>query len=286
MWLLVVSLVQVAAPPPPAMRMTGVLQRPGLREISGVAVSRAHRGVLWTHNDSGDGPFIYATDTTGKYLGAWRVRGANATDWEDIALGPCPAGTETCLYIADTGDNGEVRSSVDVYAVAEPAPGVGPADSIRTTAPATALHLTYPGGPADVEAMYVTRDGTLYLVTKGRSRGVRLLRVRRDAWAAAGSVAAELVQQLPIQPDRLIGRLVTGAAVSPDGSPVVVRTYTELYIFTPAANGALGPSPVVCALGPIEPQGEGVGFLDSTTLVLTSEAPRGVTGTIHITRCP
>src|SRR2546425_6370951 len=34
---------------------------PRLVESSGVAVSRAYPGVLWTHNDSGDRPYLYTT---------------------------------------------------------------------------------------------------------------------------------------------------------------------------------------------------------------------------------
>jgi hypothetical protein len=33
-----------------------------LAESSGVAVSRTQPGVLWSHNDSGDGPTLYAID--------------------------------------------------------------------------------------------------------------------------------------------------------------------------------------------------------------------------------
>lgn len=285
MWALTFALIQVVQPPS-AVRASGVLQRPGLRESSGVAVSRAHRGTLWTHNDSGDGPFIYATDTAGADFGKLRVTDAEAVDWEDITLGPCPRSTGQCLYLADTGDNGERRLSVTVYAVPEPAPPSGPGDSLRATAPATVLHLVYPGGPADVEAVYVTRDGALYFVTKGRSRGIRLYRVPRTAWDSGGVTTAELVQDLPITPDQRVGRWVTSAAASPDGARVVVRTYSELYLFTPDAHGALAANPTVCWLGALEAQGEGVDFLDANTLVLTSEAPRGVTGMIHIVRCP
>ena len=285
MWLLALALIQ-ATPPPSAVRASGVFQRRGLRESSGIAASRAHPGLLWTHNDSGDGPFIYATDTAGADRGALRVAGAVAIDWEDIALGPCPRNSGPCLYIADTGDNEELRLSVTVYAVPEPTPPSGPADTLRVTAPAAALRLVYPGGPADVEAIYVTRDGTLYFVTKGRSNGVRLLRVRRAAWQSGGVVTAELAQELPIAPNRRVGRWVTGAAVSPDGTRVVVRTTSELYVFTAGAGGVLAPKPIVCWLGNLEAQGEAVSFLDAATLVLTSEAPRGVTGIIHIVRCP
>ena len=284
MWLLTAVLLQIPVPPS-AVHTSGTLQRPRLRESSGVAVSRTHHGVLWTHNDSGDGPFIYATDTAGSDRGTLRVTGAAAVDWEDIALGPCPRATGSCLYLADTGDNNEVRSSVFVYAVPEPAPPAT-GDSLATTSPAAVLQLVYPGGPADVEAIYVARDATLYFVTKGRSRGVRLLKVPRDAWQRGGIVAAELVQQLPITPQPRLGRMVTGAALSPDGAHVVVRTYTELYVFATQPDGTLAPNPTVCLLGPLEPQGEAVDYVDATTLVLTSEAARGVPGIIHIVRCP
>lgn len=284
MWLLA-FLVQTA-PPPSTARMSGLFQNPRLRESSGVAVSRAHGGVMWTHNDSGDGPYVYATDTAGADLGALRVAGAMALDWEDMALGPCPGDPGDCLYLADTGDNYEQRPWVTVYAIPEPAPPGGPADTARVTAPAVVLHLTYPGGPADVEAVYVGRDAALYFVTKGRTGGVRLYRVGRAAWDVATVATAELMQRLPITPDGRAGRLITGAALSPDGTRVAVRTYTELYVFGVAPDGRLEPSPVVCWLGRLESQGEAVDFLDAATLVLTSEAGRGVTGLIHLVRCP
>ena len=38
---------------------------PELRESSGLAVSRTQPGVLWSHNDSGDAPTLYAIDVKG-----------------------------------------------------------------------------------------------------------------------------------------------------------------------------------------------------------------------------
>src|SRR3954465_2999932 len=90
--------------------LQATFQSPRLIESSGVAVSHAHPGVLWTHNDSGDGPYLYATDLQGTGRGALLVPGAQAIDWEDMALGPCPvafARHPTCVYLADTGDNME-----------------------------------------------------------------------------------------------------------------------------------------------------------------------------------
>jgi hypothetical protein len=267
----------------PAAHQSGVFQNARLRESSGVTISRAHPGVLWTHNDSGDGPYVYASDTSGADRGALRVAGAYAEDWEDMTLGPCPRAAGDCLYFADTGDNAERRLSVTLYAVAEPVPPAGSGDTSGTTAEAAVLRVRYPDGPADVEAMYAAGDD-VYLVTKGRSRGVRLYRVPRSAWGAGQEVVAEKVQDVPITPDGAIGRLITGAAAWNGGSRVAVRTYTEIYLFAAGRDGRLKLE-ALCFLGFLEPVGEAVAFLDAGTLVLTSEAARQQRGTIHIVRC-
>ena len=264
----------------------GRFRSPRVTESSGVAVSRAHPGVLWTHNDSGDGPYLYVTDLRGTDRGAIRVSGSRAVDWEDIALGPCPAGSGDCLYIGDTGDNLERRNSVAVYAVPEPSPPMTAADTQRVTAAALTLRLRYPDGSHDVEALYVSpRDTAVYLVSKGRGGTVRLYRAGRETWSANHPVTAELVETLPNIPDRSAGRLVTGAAIRPAGDLVAIRTYTEIFFFTPGAGGRLTPRGGPCALGGLEREGEAIDFRDDSTLVLTSEADPLGPGTIDTARC-
>jgi hypothetical protein len=130
----------------PSVALTGTLHSPRVKESSGIAASRAHPGVLWTHNDSGDEAYVYGTDLAGADRGVVRIRGARAVDWEDMALGPCLTQPGACLYIADTGDNEMARKSVVIYAVAEPDPPGRRSGAVRS-APATALRLKYTGGP-------------------------------------------------------------------------------------------------------------------------------------------
>ncbi len=136
---------------------------PRLVESSGVAVSRAYPGVLWTHNDSGDGPYLYATDLRGTDRSALLLPGAQAIDWEDMSLGPCPvafplqprpprSNAPTCIYLADTGDNMEFRPFVTIYAIPEPAPPARASDTAGTTRAPAVLRLRYPDGVHDVEA--------------------------------------------------------------------------------------------------------------------------------------
>ncbi|HWP38191.1 MAG TPA: hypothetical protein VNL18_11630 [Gemmatimonadales bacterium] len=256
----------------------------GVRESSGVAASRSQRGIIWTHNDSGDGPYLYAITLDGRLVARLAVRGARAVDWEDLALSTCPDSRGDCLYIADTGDNQERRPFVSVYIVREPnlaAPG----HRIQTeVAAAGEVRIVYPDGPHDVEALWVAPDGALELVSKGLSGPVIRYRVAREALRSRAA-RSEVVDTLPIRPERILGRLVTGAAISRDGEHVAIRTYTEIYFFRRSPNGRLEPDGPPCWIGTREPQGEAVDFLDGETLVLTSEAYMGRDGTVHRVRC-
>ena len=275
-----------AAIPRPETTLTGTFRSRRLTESSGVVVSHAHSGILWTHNDSGDGPYLYATDLRGSDRGAVRVTGAKNVDWEALSHGPCPAAVGECIYIGDTGDNLQDHRNVTLYAVPEPDPPTGPADTLRATVPARALRFRYPDGPKDVEALFVSpQDSGMYLISKGRSGPVRLYRLPRSAWGADSIVHAELLQRLPIIPDASSGRLVTDAAIRRDGALVAVRTYTEIYFFIPRPGGRLSPIGPVCPIAGLERIGEAIDFLDDSTFVLTSEADFFGRGTIHTVRC-
>jgi hypothetical protein len=275
---------QIIAPHPVDAVRTGVFQNLAIRESSGVARSRAMPGVLFTINDSGNDPVVFAFDSSGRDLGQWHVPGVRNRDWEAIAVGPCPVGS--CLYIGDLGDNAERRPSVTVYRVREPTRlhRVGGTDEATATE-LDSLVIRYPDGPHDVEAMWVDGAGTISLVTKGRSGGIRRFRLPGAAFGSGHPAMAELLEVVPVAPDARFGRWVTDAALAPDGRRVAIRTYTELYLFPLLPLGHLG-TPLVCNLAGLEPQGEGVEWLDGIRLVLTSESVDGRgPGPIHVVRC-
>lgn len=276
------GLLSVQGRVPTTFEQVGSFGTSLVRESSGIAVSRRHPGVLWTHNDSGDGPYLYAIRLDGTVLGRHGVAGASAVDWEDLALAPCPTVRGDCLYIADTGDNDALRRSVTIYILPEP-DTIGPRPAARTR-PARAVHVTYPDGPHDVEAMWVDPDGSVELVTKGQVGGVHRYRVARES-LLQDSARAEARGDVPILPQRAIGRWVTGAAIAPHGRRVAIRTYTEIFFFQLTENRALVPDGPPCWLGTREAQGEAVAFLDDDTLVLTSEGLLGQHGLIHRVRC-
>ena len=242
----------------------------GIPESSGLALSRRHEGILWTHNDSGDRSEVFAVDAAGGMRGVSNIPGARNEDWEDVAVGPCAGGS--CLYLADTGDNERKRAETAIYRVAEPEPG---AESAR----AERLAVRYPDRPRDTEAIFVLPSGDIYLVTKGRQDSQTLFRYR------PGTV--EKVVDLAAGPAD-VQRQITAASASPSGEWVAIREYKLLSIYRTAELLAGRTTPALrmdlTEVG--EAQGEGVALLDNGRVVLTSEGGfRDAPGTIAILQC-
>lgn len=250
---------------------TAVLAAPLLGESSGVIASRRRPGVLWSINDSGNEPLLFATDSTGADLGRLTVARASNVDWEDISAGPCPRSSGTCLYIADTGDNQFQRRSVTIYVLPEPEPPLGPGDTARVVRAESAIELRFPDRPHDAEGLAVL-GGHLLLVTKDRFGPAQLYRA---PLSGTGPRLLEHVASLAMRTSLLGGRIVTGAAVSRNGRLLVVRTYVSLHLFSldGTALAALTDMDGI-TIPVVETQGEAVCFDDAGRLILTSERGR------------
>jgi len=136
-------------------RQVGAIETFGLSEVSGMAVGRRNPGVLWAHNDKGDGPCVYALSTQGQDLGIYWLIDAVNEDWEDMAVGPGPANNVDYLYIGDIGDNEKERSCITIYRVPEPPVAFGAPPAYEMLAGVESIVLQYPDEPQDSEAMFV-----------------------------------------------------------------------------------------------------------------------------------
>jgi hypothetical protein len=253
------------------------LEERAVTESSGVVASRRNPGLFWTHNDSGDGPFVYAFDRAGRRRGVWRVEGARARDWEDIAEGPGPEASRSYLYAGDTGDNDEKRELITVYRFPEPeatdADAASTRESPRATATAEAIRLKYPDGAHNCEALLVhPSTGDLYVVTKrGDEAGVYKLAAGFDA-----SAVNTLARVATLHGPGFFGSLVTGGDISPDGRRVALCDYATGYELTlPEGSKSFddiwSQKPTVVPLG-LRRQGEAVAYsLDGAALLATSE---------------
>lgn len=229
-----------------------------LKEISGLAVSRQHPGVLWVHNDGKD-ERLFAVRTNGQLAAVFQLP-RPVEDVEDIARGPGgPAGTDF-LYVGDIGDNAEERASIRIHRIPEPAPRPGTsAKQPATLAGVETLTLRYPDGPHDAEAL-LCDPGTsdLFIVTKQKKRA-RVYRAPADAWTSPGVVLLSFLSEVPFSQ-------VSAGDISPDGRRLLLRREDAAVMWTRAAGEAMasalakGPLSAMVIGPPAEPNGEAIAW--------------------------
>lgn len=216
------------APAAPALcgrlnvKVVGRVTAPEATELSGLVLSPTQKGVLWAHNDSGDRARLFALRTDGSLIASLDVPGAEAVDWEDLAVGPGDT-----LVAGDIGDNAKARAAIDLYRVPEPRLAGGP----PATGAATRLTYTYPDGAHDAETLLVDRkSGEVVIVAKqldGRSG------VYAGSLGAGGTLRKATTLRLGL------GGLATAGDVSADGRVVALRTYTALYVWARKAGASI-----------------------------------------------
>jgi hypothetical protein len=233
----------------------GTVQTGLLNETSGIAASRQNSNVLWAHNDSGDSARVFAMNTQGTHLGIYNLSGVTATDWEDIAVGPGPVSGQSYLYLGDIGDNNAQHSFIRIHRVAEPTVSSNQTPVQTTLTGVQTITLQYPDGARDAETLMVdplTKD--IYVVSKREDRS----RLYRAAYPQSTSttVVMQYVAQLP-------WGWATGGDISPDGTEILVRGYSNASLWSRPLGGSIADAfqsagvsvPLVS-----EPQGEAIGF--------------------------
>ncbi|QMW00140.1 PE-PGRS family protein [Spirosoma foliorum] len=184
-------------------------------EASGMADSRSQPGNLWIEQDSGSPAELALLGYDGKVKGKINIPNSTNRDWEEMTIGPGPTDGTNYLYIGDIGDNNAQYSTCQIYRLPEPT-------SLQATiGQVERINFRYPDGPRDAEAMFVdpaTKD--IYIISK-REEKVHLYSLPYPQNVNEITVA-KAYGELPIT-------FVTGASISPDGSEILVRTYTQLY---------------------------------------------------------
>ncbi|WP_435599627.1 WD40 repeat domain-containing protein [Streptomyces sp. C10-9-1] len=246
-----VLLVLTAAVPAAAAEDPGfTVEDPRIVESSGLAASRAHPGIYWTHNDQ-DEPRVFAVDSrTGKTVATVTLRGVGTPrDMEAVSVGP-----DGNVYVGDIGDNLDGGwDHVWIYRFPEPG-------QLRDqTVTATQFDVQYADGPRNAEALMVHPvTGRVYIASK-REDGGGLYEGPEKLTTGAVNVF------------RRIGEVpwVTDGAFSPDGRFLVLRSYFSARGYR-WADGGLGEDFRIRA--PIQRQAESVSFtLDGEALMFGTE---------------
>ncbi|PWI09471.1 hypothetical protein DIZ27_17500 [Streptomyces sp. NWU339] len=249
----------LTAPAAPASAADGdegfTIKDPRITESSGLAASRLHPGVYWTHNDSDDGPYLYAVDSaTGDTVARLTLTGiGEPRDVEAISIGP-----GNRIFVGDIGDNlGGTWPYVWVYELPEP-------KELRDqTVRATQYVVKYSDGPRDAESLVVhPKTGRVYIVDK-KEEGGHLYEGPAEL-SASGSNVFE-----PVAPVEL---WATDAAFSPDGRQLAVRGYFGgiHYAWDDSRDGKIERKGRLSV--PLQGQGESVSYsADGSRLMYGSE---------------
>jgi len=191
-----------------------------LNENSGIIL---YQGYLWTINDSGGKPVLYAVHPkTGKIIQSVSIANAKNRDWEDIAQ------DNDYIYIGDFGNNKQKRKELYIYIIRKQDLSLRQNDDLE----AQVISFTYtdiPGSTSrkhrispDCEAFFAWND-SLYIFTKDWSDETTTMYVlpsqpgyytvySRDIFPADG--------------------LITGADISRNGKMVVLTGYKDYIPFT------------------------------------------------------
>jgi len=174
-------------------------------------------GKLYTHNDSGDSPWLYEIDpVSGSVLRTIIVNGADNVDWEDVAS------DDTHIYIGDFGNNLGDRSDLKIYKILI-------SDLILNVVNAEIISFSYADQsiygyapfttPYDAEAL-VSYNGTLYLFTKSWDDYIsKIYKFPNQAGTYSVSPVGE----------RHFDILVTGASIDKVNNSIALVGYSNPY---------------------------------------------------------
>lgn len=222
---------------------------PIIIEASGIAESRTNSGYLWVEEDSGNpASLTLVSKENGQTLKKVNIQGAKNYDWEDM----CLSGSD--IYIADIGDNKLSYTSHIIYSFPEPAANASKVTAFKT------IEFTYSDGKHDSEAFLVDpRTKDILIITKNDPQS-SIYKLSYPYSLTNLNTAA------------LVGKLdysgVVSAALSPDRKEIIVKTYTDLKLYSCTEKQSLEEAlSTKSKLLPyvLEPQGEAVTFANDNS---------------------
>lgn len=257
-------------------QFAGIPDAARLDELSGLTRSNILDGVYWAINDSEKPAEVIAIDSHAKNIGAFKLLGIRNIDWEDIT-GYSLDG-KRYLAIADTGDNGGVRTELFIHIIEEPATLVenGQIASIRT------VRFQWPDGARDAESLAADEKRRQFLIISKKRVPAQVFALPFNAKSGDTPKLISTLENVP-QPDAKTmntkgnyGRYraqITSADISPDGDWLAVLNYQQVLFFSLAGKKIpkhLQPAQTITL--PWLPQAEGIAFsADGNSLFIGSE---------------
>lgn len=252
----------------------GSLTDTGIVEVSGLAMSRINPGVIYAHSEN-NANFVAMNKANAAVVGSY-ASAFFPWDWEDVATGPCPAGS--CIFMGDIGKSSghppPEPTTFAVYRMPEPNIAAGQTSGTRS---GDLFPFQYPDGAKNAEALMVhPTTGDIYVVTKAASGASKAYKFPKPlpAPGTMSTLVKVADMQLPAGANDNF-RSVTAGAIHPCADRFLLRTYGAVYEYRASAGAAFETAftaTPVSLTSPIEGQGEAIEYdLDGSGFFTMSE---------------
>ena len=240
-----------------------------LKEVSGLAASRNNPGLLWAHNDSGNGPDIFLIDQNLNVRRHYILGGVRNRDWEDIVVGPGPDSTKNYVYVGEIGDNDAVYPLKYIYRFEEPV--LDSAQNPVVISNVETITFRLPDEQKDTEAFFIDPKTQDLIVISKREDPVNVYQIEFP-YSTSDTIIAKKKMMLPLTQ-------IVAASFSPDGVELLMKNYNHIYYWPNAENRSLMellkeiPTEIPYI---IEPQGESITWaIDNSGFFTLSEMNKG-----------
>lgn len=248
-----------------------------LKEVSGITYSRENK-LIYAIQDRGNSNQIEVLNMNGDLTKSLKITNAKNVDWEDITQDK--SGN---IYIGDFGNNDNDRQDLCIYKVSKEQLSQKEAVSeykIEFSYPQQAdfppqkTHRFY-----DVES-FIELNGAFYLFTKNRSKNFDGTCMIYKVENKPGQQEATLMGSF-ISCNNYNRCAITAAAISPDGSKVVLLAHDKIILFDDWDNDdLLSANRTTITLNHFS-QKEAVTFLDDSTILMADERVKKEGGNVY-----
>lgn len=237
----------------------GAIENKQINEASGIVASYRNKGLLWTHNDSGDKNRIFTIDASGKGTREFYLESTFNRDWEAISTASFLGGS--FIYVGDIGDNNAEFPTCAIYRVQEPEITALTPQS-NTLQNVQKITYKYSDGARDAEAFLIDQTSKdIYIISK-RESSKRLYRLPYPQ-SFTQTNTAEFVQELTFSAGSGTPLFIVDGNVSVDNKEIIIKNYLQIFHWRRNTNesipDALKRTPTILPYT-AEPQGEGVCF--------------------------
>ena len=211
-------------------KIVGKIENKTIKEASGLVESIENQNGLWTHNDGGDGPFLYfISNLDAKILKKISLVGIKNEDWEDLAIGPSILGdTSTYIYLGDIGDNKKNKTIKKIHFFREPKIKDFDNEIIEINDIKTISFYSEKKIENFETLMIDPNSKELFLIAKNKKKKQNIYKIDTE------NIEIDEIQKakkyLTLNLKNLKGE-ITGGEISRNGQKCLIKTYKNVFLW-------------------------------------------------------